>query len=91
MTTMLNARSRVGLNFGPFPMHDGPVSLVLSLVTEQASPRFSVVHDDFFETQVTIVTACRPNPCGRYCLNWIMHPNAPEGQNGGKVYDVLNA
>ena len=45
-----DARSRVGLYLGPSPMHAGSVSLVLSLETGLASPRFSVLHDDFFET-----------------------------------------
>ena len=43
-------RSRVGLYFGPSPMNAGSVLLALSLKTRLASPRFSVLHDDFFET-----------------------------------------
>ena len=46
----LNARSRVGLYLWPSPMHAESVLLVLSLKTGLPSPRFSAVHENYFET-----------------------------------------
>ena len=43
-------RQRNGLQGQASPMLAGSASLVLSLDTGLTSPRFSVVHDDFFET-----------------------------------------
>ena len=61
----LDVTSRVGLYLGPSPMHAGSVSLVSSLETGLASPRFSVLHDDFFETFMPKVAAQLLKPFGR--------------------------
>ena len=49
-TKKWDKRSRVGLYLGSYPMHAGSVSLVLSLETELAFHKFSIVHNEFFET-----------------------------------------
>ena len=46
----MGCKVKVGLYLGPSPMHAGLVSLALSLETWIASPRSSVLHDDFIET-----------------------------------------
>ena len=43
-------RSVLGIYLGPFPEHEGSVSLVLNITRGNASPQFHVGHDNFFDT-----------------------------------------
>ena len=92
-----DARSRVGLYLKPSLMHAELVSLVLSLETGLASPRFSVLHDDFFERtsynqQITQTKSmCQILSGLDYVVSIQRQQNVKDfSGNTEDVYDILN-
>ena len=78
------ARSRLGIYWGPSPNHSRSISLILNPRTGHTSSQYYVKHDDFFETVRTSKTMNfdAPNPECKYLTRFINRKRPSQRKEG---------